>query len=57
MKLLNNVKRENKWNLRTNKKQSAVINVFLERKKDFTCTFRMLQQLVSPRSLFGLKRF
>ena len=57
MKLLNNVKRENKWNLRTNKKQTAVINVFLERKKDFTCTFCMLQQLVSPRSLFGLKRF
>ena len=39
------------------KKQTAVINVFLERKKDFTCTSRMLQQLVSPRSLFGLKRF
>ena len=39
------------------KKQTAVINVFLERKKDFTCTFCMLQQLVSPRSLFGLKRF
>ena len=57
MTLLNDVKRENKWNLRTNKEQTAVINVFLERKKDFTCTFRMLQQLVSPRSLFGLKRF
>ena len=39
MKLLNNVKRENKWNLRTNKKQTAVINVFLERKKTLLVHF------------------
>ena len=57
MKLLNDVKRENKWNLRTNNEQTAVITVFLERKKDFTCTFRMLQQSRLAPVPFWLKAF